>query len=34
MKKTQHTHTEKDGALAFGLYVLLPMIVLFALIHS
>ena len=34
MKKTQHIHTEKDGALAFGLYILLPMIVLFALIHK
>lgn len=34
MKKSPHVHTEKDGASAFGLYVLLPMAVLFALIHK
>ena len=34
MKNSPHVHTEKDGASAFGLYVLLPMALLYALIHN
>lgn len=34
MKKSPHVHTEKDGASAFGLYILLPMALLFATIHK
>lgn len=34
MKKSPQVHTEKDGASAFCLYVLLPMAMLFAFIHK
>lgn len=34
MKKSPYIHTEKDGATAFGLYILLPMAILFAFISK